>query len=162
LCIGGHEDSERDQDCRHESCYTGVCLCLRLVFVCVRIAVPKPLSLVGGCLFRQLSSYCRPRLVLPPGASINLSTTPALHPYMYDTYPPYLDQGLIQAVSTVSGPRYSRYSMYCISLYLDRGLIQLIQYVSDCIHAVSRPSRASRRDITHQRSCLTLCRPSTP
>ena len=57
--------------------------------------------------------------------------------YMYDTYPPYLDQGLIQAVSTVSGPRYSRYSMYCISLYLDRGLIQLIQYVSDCIHAVS-------------------------
>ena len=25
-------------------------------------------------------------------------------PYMYDTYPPYLDQGLIQPVSTVSGP----------------------------------------------------------
>ena len=61
----------------------------------------------------------------------------SLGPYMYDTYPPYLDQGLIQAVSTVSGPRYSRYSMYCISLYLDRGLIQLIQYVSDCIHTVS-------------------------
>ena len=60
-----------------------------------------------------------------------------LGPYMHDTYPPYLDQGLIQAVSTVSGPRYSRYSMYCISLYLDRGLIQLIQYVSDCIHTVS-------------------------
>ena len=57
--------------------------------------------------------------------------------YMYDTYPPYLDQGLIQTVSTVSGPRYSRYGMYCISLYLDRGLIQLIQYVSDCIHTVS-------------------------
>ena len=52
---------------------------------------------------------------------------------MCDTYPPYLYQGLIQAVSTVSGPRDSRYSMYCISLYLDRGLIQLIQYVSDCI-----------------------------
>ena len=26
--------------------------------------------------------------------------------YTYDTYPPYLYQGLIQAVSTVSGPRY--------------------------------------------------------
>ena len=38
-------------------------------------------------------------------------------------YPPYLDQGLIQTVSTVSRPRYSRYGMYCISLYLDRGLI---------------------------------------
>ena len=61
----------------------------------------------------------------------------AAYPYMYDTYPPYLDQGLIQTVSTVSGPRYSRYGMYCISLYLDRGLIQLIQYVSDCIHTVS-------------------------
>ena len=30
-----------------------------------------------------------------------------LLPYMLDTYPPYLDQGLIQTVSTVSGPRYS-------------------------------------------------------
>ena len=62
---------------------------------------------------------------------------------MYDTYPPYLDQGLIQAVSTVSGPRYSRYSMYCVSLYLDQGLIQLIQYVSDCIHTGYRTCRVS-------------------
>jgi len=66
-----------------------------------------------------------------------LSVSLESEPYMYDTYPPYLDQGLIQGVSTVSGPRYSRYSMYCISLYLNRGLIQLIQYVSDCIHTVS-------------------------
>ena len=44
--------------------------------------------------------------------------------YMVSTYPPYLDQGLIQTVSTVSGPGYSGYTMYCISLYLDRGLIQ--------------------------------------
>ena len=44
-------------------------------------------------------------------------------PYMRDTYPPYLDQGLIQTVSTVSGPGYSGHTMYCISLYLDQGLI---------------------------------------
>ena len=62
-------------------------------------------------------------------------------PYMYDTYPPYLDQGLIQTVSTVSGPRYSRYGMYCISLYLDRGPIQLIQYA---YLTVSTPYRTCR------------------
>ena len=82
-----------------------------------------------------LASACRSPPELARG-SFGVSRRTS-SPYMYDTYPPYLDQGLIQAVSTVSGPRYSRYSMYCISLYLDRGLIQLIQYVSDCIHTVS-------------------------
>ena len=70
-----------------------------------------------------------------------VTTDVGLRSYMYDTYPPYLDQGLIQAVSTVSGPRYSRYSMYCISLYLDRGLIQLIQYVSDILKLYTTPYR---------------------
>ena len=76
-------------------------------------------------------------LKTPPVTFLRVQRVPGEGSYMRDTYPPYLDQGLIQAVSTVSGPRYSRYSMYCISLYLDRGLIQLIQYVSDCIHTVS-------------------------
>ena len=56
---------------------------------------------------------------------------------MYDTYPPYLDQRLIQAVSIVSGQRYSGYSLYCISLYLDWRLIKSGYIVLDNRYIVS-------------------------
>ena len=42
-----------------------------------------------------------------PVEHAGLRLHPGPGPYMHDTYPPYLDQGLIQTVSTVSGPRYS-------------------------------------------------------
>ena len=71
--------------------------------------VPSPAVrgvVVGGnCAMRR--AFAAERAKLAVACSQRPIRAAYMHGGPHDTYPPYLDQGLIQTVSIVSGPRYS-------------------------------------------------------